>query len=229
LGTWFHLPAHFRVGALFNVEEWFIDTASYRPGGPFDPFQTQGFGGGRDLSLGGGIAWDTRDNEFFPNNGVLIEGRIARTDEDLGADFNFNRLTADFRAFWTPWRVGHIIAIRAYYDATWAGPPPFFTEPKLGGSIFDRGYREGRFRDRNALIFTAEYRFQIYGRLSGAVFGEMGQVAHAPLDFRFQEIKATGGGAIGYLIPPGKVLFVRLEVAGSEDGATVFLRFGHPF
>ncbi|MCB0219891.1 MAG: BamA/TamA family outer membrane protein [Chrysiogenetes bacterium] len=226
---WVHLPMHFRAGVVFGLEEWDIVRTTFDPNGIFITATPIGSNGGRVVTIGGGLAFDNRDNEFFPNDGVLVEGRVVNSNDAYGGDFDYSRMTIDFRAFWTPVKTGHVIALRTFYDVTFQGNPPFFVEPVLGGAEFARGYFEGRFRDSNALAATLEYRFPIYGRINAALFFDIGQVQGSPLDFTLSDFKPTGGGSLGYLIPPGKILLVRLEMAASEDQVTFALRFGHSF
>lgn len=226
---WVHLPWYLRAGVVFGLEEWDIDQTSFDPGGVFFTQTPLGSKGGRVVTIGGGLAFDSRDNEFFPNDGVLVEGRVVNSNDAYGGDFDYSRLTLDFRAFWTPVKTGHVIALRTFYDATFQGDPPFFVRPVLGGAEFARGYFRGRFRDSNALAATLEYRFPIYGRINAALFFDIGQVQGSPLDFTLSDFKPTGGGSLGYLIPPGKILLVRFEMAASEDQVAFALRFGHPF
>lgn len=231
--VWGKLPENFRVGWLFHASGYAPDEDTYDQFGPLNPLfpgqRPTGFTGGRLLGMGGGIAFDSRDNEFFPNQGYLVEARILRFDEGIGSEFSYTRYNIDTRAFFTPKLVGHVFAFRALLMGTAWGDVPFFAAPALGGSGVGRGFISGRFRDEVAVAVQSEYRFSIYGRISAAVYADFIQVAPDLSEIRFEEFHLSGGAALGYLIPPGKVLLVRFELAGSEDGVSAFLRFGHPF
>ena len=49
--------------------------------------------------------------------------------------------------------------------------------PTLGGSTTLRGFSEFRFRDRNAFLINAEYRWEAFSGLDMALFGDWGDVA----------------------------------------------------
>jgi len=54
---------------------------------------------------------------------------------------------------------------------------PFFLMPTLGGGNYLRGYSSYRFRDRNAVLLQAEYRYPVHRMIDVAGFYEAGTVA----------------------------------------------------
>jgi len=73
-----------------------------------------------------------------------------------------------------------VIALRALASTTEtdAGQTvPYFLMPSLGGSSELRGYPTWRFRDRNRILFTGEYRWTAGQFVDMAVFFDAGKVA----------------------------------------------------
>ena len=68
-------------------------------------------------------------------------------------------------------------AIGAFTDADGGQSVPFYLQPTLGGHRDLRGFRESRFRDQNTLLLGAEYRWQAWWALDGALFVDAGTVA----------------------------------------------------
>ncbi len=229
-GIWPRFFRVFRVGGLFRVSDYSPKRGTYDPSGPFFlPAPPVGASGGRAVLLGVGAAFDDRDNEFFPSEGYLVEIRASRTSEDLEADFEYTSVTYDARGFFRLGSPAYVLGLRGLLLTTARGDVPFFWEPALGGSSISRGIFQGRFRDRNALVLQSELRIQIHGRIGCALYFDAGQVAHRVRRIGITRFKPSGGGAVTYIVPPGRVLVVRLELAGSEEGPTFFLNLGHPF
>ena len=120
--------------------------------------------------------------------------------------------------------------------------PPFFEGANLGGFYRMKGYPNNRFNDRSVIYTTAEYRhalkwnpvagvswlrwlkldwFQLVG------FVEGGRVAgDYDLGELFSDWKVNGGIGIRAMTA-GAV--VRFDMAASDEGATAWVMFGHPF
>jgi len=104
---------------------------------------------------------------------------------------------------------------------------PFFLQPTLGGSEDLRGYREYRFRDRNMVVFNAEYRWEAFSGLDLAVFADAGQVAARPGDLHFKNFEKSYG--TGFRFNTAKSVFLRMDVGFSKEGQHLFVKFGHVF
>ena len=123
-----------------------------------------------------------------------------------------------------------------------ANKPPFFEGARLGGFYRMRGYPNNRFNDRSVIYTAGEYRYTFewnpvanvswlrwmqidWFQLAGFVEG--GRVAGKyHLSELFSEWKVDGGIGIRSMMA-GAV--VRLDVAVSEEGATAWAMFAHPF
>jgi outer membrane protein assembly factor BamA len=102
---------------------------------------------------------------------------------------------------------------------------PFYLEPSLGGSNSLRGFREYRFRDNDAFIATAEYRYRIWTYMDAVIFGDAGQVyADVFKDIADTKMQADYGGGVRLKTPIG--LNMRLNIGHSSEGTRFWFKLG---
>jgi outer membrane protein assembly factor BamA len=104
---------------------------------------------------------------------------------------------------------------------------PFYFQPALGGSRMLRGFREFRFRDRNSLMLTAEYRWEASWLLDGALFVDAGKVTRERGDLNFRDLDVSYG--FGFRVHNNSAFVTRLDLAFSREGFIPLLRFEHVF
>ena len=160
----------------------------------FDPSALSGFEDQPDfLRLSARVAYDGRDNARLPRVGGYYGVHFTDfRDQDLET-FDFRRIDVDLQQY-LPWFQGYrVLALRAAATMTEADTGhdvPFYYMPNLGGGERLRGFREFRFRDRNSLLFTAEYRWEAWWALDMALFAEAGKVT-----FDRRDLDLTGLGS----------------------------------
>lgn len=173
------------------------------------------------------LSWQADPNDPSASLGL----RFARFDEKAGTRFQFNRMSLDARGYLPLGSRQRVLAVRYYlsHDAPDAGSEvPFYLMKTLGGQDTLRGYRNYRFRDRNVLYLSTEYRWEATTGIELALFYDTGKVFPGSLDFSFSGLRHTFGAGIR-----GKsfrrVVF-RADVGRSGDGNTlVFVSFGPSF
>jgi outer membrane protein assembly factor BamA len=97
---------------------------------------------------------------------------------------------------------------------------PYFLMPSLGSGSTLRGYKTGRFRDRHAVLTSAELRWlpNKFG-LDMALFYDAGTVAARRADLRLDEMKTDWG--IGARFHAFTSTFLRIEWATGSDGQKI--------
>jgi hypothetical protein len=100
---------------------------------------------------------------------------------------------------------------------------PFFLMPTLGGSDFLRGFRNYRFRDRDAMLLTGQYRWYAQEYLDGVLFYEAGKVAPRLADLDFSDLETSYGIGLHFHSP--KTTLLRLELARSREGLRFIFGF----
>ena len=140
-------------------------------------------------------------------------------------------LEADVQQYISLYKNRRVLALRAFAsvsDATDEREVPFYYQNTLGGPDDLSGFRQFRFRDRNMLLLQAEYRWEIFTAVDGAIFYDAGKVASRFEDLNFADLESDYG--IGFRFGTSNGVFLRVEGAfGSSGGAHFILRFGHVF
>ena len=202
--------------------------------------------------LGLGLRWDTRDGQINPYSGWVIGGRmdaaLAQTDGDVGAIFSLR----GSRVF-EVWPLLHdggdeleehpptdTIAFNLEAQQV-VGDLPFFNLPQLGGSDAHRGFVRGRFRDRAAWIFGAEWRPWVIARgftipftetlrverIGLAAFYEIGSVANDVGELFRAKVHHSYGA--GLRITLERQAIFRVDLGFSDEDVIVSANFGLPF
>ncbi|HXV63615.1 MAG TPA: BamA/TamA family outer membrane protein [Vicinamibacteria bacterium] len=182
------------------------------------------------LRFTGDVAYEYRDNPSLPRRGGLYRLRyLDYQDQDLEA-YDFRQLQADAEQYFPLGHKFRVLALRAaavISDTDSGQEVPFYYQPTLGGGQRLRGFREFRFRDRNAMLFTAEYRWQAWWALDMALFADAGKVAYDRDDLDFNDLEASYG--LGFRFHSNDAFTGRLDLAFSREGFIPFLSFVYVF
>jgi outer membrane protein assembly factor BamA len=172
---------------------------------------------------------DGRDAHGFPTRGGLYRAAFAHWDDRTFNQFDFNRLDIEGSQFFGLTKLD-VVAVRlrlAYANNSPGDRIPFYMLPYIGGGDTDRGYREFRFRDENAGLFSAEYRHRVHPMAYLAGFVDVGKVAHDWQDIVPTHTKPAYG--VGLRLGSDKSVFARLDVAHADEGTRIFLKFSAAF
>jgi hypothetical protein len=177
-----------------------------------------------------GVAFDWRDNPLHPHAGGRYGVQFADyRDQDFNA-FDFHRVSVDLQQF-VPipdrYRTIALHAAAVFTDPRRGQDVPFYFQPTLGGAQALRGFRENRFRDRDSVLLSAEYRWEAWWALDGALFVDAGQVAARRQEFAIRDFDVAYG--VGLRIHSNRAFIARLDLGFSREGFIPFLRFEHAF
>ena len=123
-----------------------------------------------------------------------------------------------------------LVALRAqgvFTNADSDKSVPFYLQPTLGGASHLRGFRESRFRDQNSVLVGAEYRWEAWWALDGALFVDAGMVAPSRRSLSLREMEV--GYGVGFRFHSNRAFVARLDLAFSREGFVPLLRFEHAF
>ncbi|HWL89407.1 MAG TPA: BamA/TamA family outer membrane protein [Polyangiaceae bacterium] len=188
------------------------------------------------FTLGGGVLYDSRDNEFFPHDGSyhqlgirLVQGIPGSDEVRYGA---FSSVFAIYRHIHGPF----LLAARVVVDAEFGNVPfydlftgePFLQDQIIGGSAGIRGVPEGRYLGRLKVLGNIELRALLFDlRWLGQSFQFGGDLLFdtgrtwidytftAPEDGRGIGLKWGAGG--GIYVRWGQATVLRIEAAYSPD------------
>jgi outer membrane protein assembly factor BamA len=174
--------------------------------------------------------FDYRDDPAGPKSGGNYVFEYAWYNDRSAGAFSFRRCDVDLQQYIPFFNKTRRLALRARMSMTepaGADTVPFYLLPRLGGSDDLRGFRPFRFTDRNAVIYNAEYRWEIFSGLDGALFFDAGKVMPRRSQLSFADLEVSPG--FGLRFNARNRTFMRLDVGFSHEGAAVWLKFNDPF
>jgi hypothetical protein len=197
----------------------------------FDPQTLPGLTSQSDYVRGdASVDFDWRDNPLHPHAGGRYGVQFSDfRDQQLSA-YGFRRVAVDLQQYVPLPNRYRTLALRAaavFTDPHDGQEVPFFYQPTLGGSQALRGFREFRFRDQNSLLMTAEYRWEAWWALDGALFVDAGTVAPTRQDLSLRDLDVSYG--VGFRLHSNRAFAARLDLAFSREGFIPLLRFEHVF
>jgi outer membrane translocation and assembly module TamA len=173
---------------------------------------------------------DSRTSPAYSRNGGLYRVEVSDYRQINGGSSSFRRLDAEVQRFVPILRENWVIALRALASTTdtAAGDSvPYFLMPSLGGNHFLRGYSTWRFRDRNRMLFSGEYRWTAGPLVDMALFMDAGKVASRTADLNFRGLKISQGMDLTIHTPSATL--TRIEVARSREGLSIGFSFSPSF
>jgi hypothetical protein len=171
------------------------------------------------------IVHDDRDTAYSTHTGgrrVLWSEAWLMQAGERSARFRAGASLTQFVPLYAP---EVVLALRALGGVS-AGDPAYATQFTLGGSDVLRGYLSNRLRGYHFAAGGAEVRFPIWGRVSGAAFGEVGEV-FAPGES--SALATSGGGGLRFGLPPDGAIRLRFDVGFSPDQWGIYFKFNEAY
>ncbi|HUS65163.1 MAG TPA: BamA/TamA family outer membrane protein [Kofleriaceae bacterium] len=216
------LGADLFAGGLYDYR--YEDIRDVDDGGELEMETVPGADGGVLSGVGVILRYDSRDNSFQPRAGGLVSVSPRLYDEHLGSDSDFSRLLLD-----GSWFFGlggaHVIAVDGRVDLR-RGDPPFDHLSQAGGRRLLRGMLEGRFRDNHYVAAQTEYRFPVWWRFGGVLFGGLGRVANAIDEFALTGLKYSVGAGLRFAVKPSERINLRFDAGVSESDLNIYFAIG---
>ncbi len=182
------------------------------------------------LRYGALAQYDLRDNPQGPKTGGNYIIQWVRYHDQSRSLYSFNRYDIDFQQYIGFFNNLRRIALRArgtFTDPVGSTAIPFYMRPTVGGSDDLRGYRHYRFNDPNALVLNAEYRWEIFSGLDGALFYDAGKVMPRAGHLALSQMKGSAG--FGLRANVRNQTFLRLDVGFSREGFMIWFKFNDAF
>lgn len=136
-----------------------------------------------NLGIGGQLEYDSRDNLSSAHHGTFVSVQQQFNPRFLGNKYAFSGTRIHASHYSGLWR-GAIIALLLEGNFTY-GNTPWGLLSTFGGGRDMRGYFEGRYRDKSAIITCAELRQHVWRRNgialwvgAGTVFSRFSQITH---------------------------------------------------
>jgi len=174
--------------------------------------------------------FDWRQSPGYTSRGGLYRVEFADYRQTNAGAQSFNRLDAEVQQFVPILRENSVIALRALASTTNVAEGesvPYVLMPDLGGSHTLRGYPSWRFRDRNRVALTGEYRWKAGHFLDMSLFVDAGQVAPSFSSLDLGAFKKTYGLGMSFHTLVSTV--TRIEVARTDEGTALVFSFSPSF
>jgi len=174
--------------------------------------------------------YDTRNSGGYTRRGTLARVDLSDYRQTNDGAAGFQRMDFNLQQFIPLMRENWVIALRALGSttATTSGNEvPYFLLPDLGGSSTLRGYSTWRFRDRNRLLLTGEWRWTAGQFADMSLFYDAGTVAPRPSDLSWSDMKHAYG--VGLTLHTFTSTVTRLELSRTGDGMSLGVSFSPNF
>lgn len=221
------ISRNFYIGVTYEFQK--ILGVSYKEGGLFDAQDIPGRSKYKVSGFGMSLTYDSRNHAFVPNNGTLAQIIATDFSTTFGSDFSYTNLVLDTRKYISVIK-NHVLALQGYGFFSLGGQIPLRSMSSLGGSNSMRGYYSGRFRDKNQIVFQAEYRAPIKGRFGVVAFGSYGDVGSRMNDFDFSKFKYSYGAGLRIALNKKERLNIRLDYGiGQGNSRGFYFQVGEAF
>lgn len=184
--------------------------------------------------LGLRLQRDTRDNRFYPTQGVLSQFALRRFDTSLGSDFDYDRFELEHRRYIAMGEAS-VLALQAKIDLA-QGQTPYTDLPTLGGANSLRGVLKDRYRDQMALSTQIEWRQRMAGRWGYALFMGAGDVFSGIDHTHFDSLKYALGAGVRYALSDQERINLRLDLgyggalgSAEADGMNMYIQITEAF
>lgn len=191
----------------------------------FTESQVPGIFGSELVSFGAFFEWDYRNHPDLPTAGGRFYASTAYFQDTNRDDFRFLRWQAEFVQY-LPLDDEHAVVLRAlgiFNDRKGSARVPLSHKVFLGGRETLRGFRNFRFWDDQAVLFNAEYRWQVWKFADWVVFVDEGQVASELEKFSGAGFRHSHG--VGIRFKSSRAQVFRVDVGHSVEGWRVYLSF----
>ena len=178
-----------------------------------------GIKGGRNMGLGPGLQYDTRNNTLYPTDGCLINLGITVFSEAIGGEYNYQQYVIDFRQYFEFLSSKNVLAYQFQSNMMSGTDIPFYKLNRIAGDERLRGIgHKNLYRDRQSVYFQVEGRQELFWRFGGVVFAGVGQVFDKFKDLNVNNTRMVYGLGGRFQAIKGKKMNVRLDLGFSDQG-----------
>jgi AAA family ATP:ADP antiporter len=174
--------------------------------------------------------FDSRTSPDYTRRGGLYRIELSDYRQVNDGTLGFRRVDVHLQQFVPLMRENWVIALRALGSATSTASGnevPYFLMPDLGGSSTLRGYSTWRFRDRNRMLLTGEWRWTAGSFVDMALFVDAGTVAPRVSQLDWHDVKRSYG--LGVTLHTFTSTVARVELARTTNGTAVGISFSPSF
>lgn len=186
-----------------------------------EQLQTLGLTGFEGGGLGLLVNLDSRDNEFSPRQGWLLNVNNIAYRDWLGGDDSYDAYRADLRYYWQ--LESTVLTFRQNNQWTVDAPSSAYAPISL------RGYKFGQYLGQYMSSLETELRLPVAKRWTATAFVGVGCLYGSKLDCGTSDnLYPDVGAGIQYVIKEKEGMVLNLEYAkGKQDNQGVYMKFGY--
>ena len=187
----------------------------------------------RTVALGPRFQFDTRNNTFYPTNGIYLDAGIDFFGETIGSKFTYQYYKVGFNKY-RSLKEKQVLAFRAMGCAAAGDRVPVYDLCLFGFQNDLRGYSAGRYQDRRMFATQAEYRLTIpregfLGRFGIVAFGGVGGVGEKFKDITISNMLPGGGGGLRFRLTKTNPINFRVDYGWGKHGGALSIGIGEAF
>jgi hypothetical protein len=186
--------------------------------------QTLGLTGFTGGGIGAVVLHDSRDDDNMPIRGWTLNVNDIAYRDWIGGDESFDVYRLDAKTF-LEHGDGHVLALRQSNQWTESAPLAAYAPVVL------RGYKFGQYLGKYMSSVEAEERLRIAERWTVNVFAGVASLYGDRLDWNDGDnLYASGGAGVQFVVKPKEKLLLNLEYAkGEDDNAGTYLGLGYSY
>jgi outer membrane protein assembly factor BamA len=166
------------------------------------------------------MEYDSRDNIFTPNKGLLLNTQVGAAGESIGSDYDY-QLINSAAFYYLPLSHKLISGFRAEYQQVW-NDVPFYLKPFINM----RGIPVARYQGNVTTLLETEWRYDFVPRWSGLIFSGAGKAIQDWTDFSDAPWHGSVGVGGRYLIASKLKLRMGIDVARGPEQWAYYIVFG---
>ena len=219
---------HLFVGAGIRYNH--IYNTDFEEDGLIATEQLDGFDGSTSVGVEAAALYDSRDVILNASSGWYLEFTHGEYGKFLGGTNSFHLTRIDLRHFLKVSKKNNDVLGFQFVGRTVRNNQPFSEFSFLGSSEIMRGYREGRFVDRDLVAAQAEYRKTFKDSRVGAVaFLGTGNVFNNIDEFQFSSLKPNYGVGLRYKLDKTENLNIRVDWGFGRGTNEIYLGIAEAF
>ena len=222
-----HLGKRCYIGLLYELQN--VMQVDYTPNGIFDKENVAGRKPYLISGAGLSFTYDTRTEAFSPDKGTFAQFYFNHFGKLTGSDYDYTNIVLDYRKFFRLYKQ-QVLALQGYFFGNVGSEVPIRSLASFGGNNSMRGYYDGRYRDKNQLVFQGEYRMPVYKKWGIVVFGSTGDVSNTFTNYSLNDLKYSYGAGIRFAISKKEKLNLRLDYGiGQGNNNGLYFQLGEAF
>ncbi len=170
---------------------------------------------------------NSRDNNFVPRAGQILELSWVRHATGLGSTYDFSSSQARWRLY-HPLSKSWIMATDVVLEDR-SGEVPFRKLALLGGQYLLRGYFLGRYRDSKLGGAQLDFRLLMTERLGFVAFASTGWVGPKWEELAANDFHHSVGGGLRYVLDLESRINLRVDYGVGKDSSGIYVGVGEAF